>query len=81
MNLTFQFQTDTSQHEFIISISTNAAEQQTLIRSQGNNESCTASLLAVRRHVGEDAQQEVSLQAGVKGCRYDDVPALFQVDA
>lgn len=39
------------------------------------------SLLAVGRHVGEDAEQELSLQAGVKGRGYDDVPSLCQVDA
>lgn len=39
------------------------------------------SLPAVREDVGEDAQQKVSLQARVKGCGYDDVAALRQVDA
>lgn len=40
-----------------------------------------SQLLAVRRHVGEDAEQEVSLQARVKGRGYDDVAPLCQVDA
>ena len=39
------------------------------------------SLLAVRGHVREDAEQEVSFQVWVKGRGYDDVAPLCQVDA
>ncbi len=39
------------------------------------------SLLAVGGNVGEDAEQEVSLQARVKSCGYDDVAPLCKVDA
>lgn len=39
------------------------------------------SILAVGGHVCEDAQQEFSLQARLKGCGYDDVAPLRQVNA
>lgn len=39
------------------------------------------SLLAIWRHIREDAEQKVSFQAGVKGRGYDDIPTLSQLNA
>lgn len=40
----------------------------------------SGTVLAVRGHVREDAEEEFSLSARLKGCGYDDVAPLCQVD-
>lgn len=50
-------------------------------KHKSNCNKCSGSLLAVGGHVCENSEKEVSLQARVKGCGYDDVTPLWQFDA